>query len=54
MTVFEEHKWLFKKIDRLRRSFLWRGETPDKVYGVTRLSTGRPPVDPKSKEDWEF
>jgi hypothetical protein len=31
MTVFEEHKWLIKKIDRLRRSFLWRRETPDKV-----------------------
>lgn len=28
-----EHKWLIKRIDRLRRSFLWRGETPDKVYG---------------------
>lgn len=33
VTVFEEHKWLIKKIDRLIRSFLWRGETPDKVCG---------------------
>jgi hypothetical protein len=33
MTVFPELKWLIKKIDRMRRSFLWRGETPDKVYG---------------------
>jgi hypothetical protein len=33
MTVFPEQKWLIKRIDRLRRSFLWRGETPDKVYG---------------------
>jgi hypothetical protein len=33
MTAFPEHKWLIRKIDRLRRSFLWRGETPDKVYG---------------------
>ena len=33
MTVFLEQKWLIKSIDRMRRSFLWRGETPDKVYG---------------------
>lgn len=33
MTVFLELKWLIKKIDRMRRSFLWRGETPDKDYG---------------------
>jgi len=33
MTVFPELKWLIKRIDRMRRSFLWRGETPDKVYG---------------------
>ena len=33
MTVFPELKWLIKMIDRMRRSFLWRGETPDKVYG---------------------
>jgi len=32
-TVFPELKWLIRKIDRIRRSFLWRGETPDKVYG---------------------
>jgi hypothetical protein len=33
MTVFLELKWLIRRIDRIRRSFLWRGETPDKVYG---------------------
>jgi hypothetical protein len=33
MTVFPERKWLIRKIDHLRRSFLWRGETLDKVYG---------------------
>jgi hypothetical protein len=33
MTVFPELKWLIKRIDRMRRSFLWRGDTPDKVYG---------------------
>jgi hypothetical protein len=25
MTVFPELKWLIKRIDRVRRSFLWRG-----------------------------
>jgi hypothetical protein len=33
MTAFPKQKWLIRKIDQLRRSFLWRGETPDKVYG---------------------
>lgn len=33
LTTFPEQKWLIHKIDRMRRSFLWRGETPDKVYG---------------------
>ena len=37
MTVFPEQKWLINRIDQLRRSFLWRGETPDKVYGGTPL-----------------
>jgi hypothetical protein len=32
MTAFPEHKWLIKRIDRLRCSFLWKGETPDKVH----------------------
>jgi hypothetical protein len=26
-------KWLLKQIDKLRRSFLWKGEEPDKVSG---------------------
>ena len=33
LTAFSEQKWLIKRIDRLRWSFVWRGETPDKVYG---------------------
>jgi hypothetical protein len=33
MTVFPELKWLIKRIDQIRRSFLRRGETPDRVYG---------------------
>lgn len=48
LTVFEKNKWLRKKVDSLRRSFLWRGETPDKVYGghslINWLTTCLPKV----------
>jgi hypothetical protein len=33
MTVYKLPKWACKDIDRFRRSFLWRGEDPDKVRG---------------------
>jgi hypothetical protein len=33
ITAFPMQKWLLKQIDRLRRSFLWKGEEPDKVSG---------------------
>lgn len=33
LTAFPEQKWLIKRIDRLGWSFLWRGETLNKVYG---------------------
>jgi hypothetical protein len=33
LTVFPTQKWLIKQIDRLRRSFLWKGEEPEKVNG---------------------
>jgi hypothetical protein len=33
LTVFPTQKWLFKQIDRLRSSFLWKGEEPEKVNG---------------------
>lgn len=48
MTAFLEQKWLIRCIDRLRRSFLWKGETPDKVSGghslVNWKTTARPKV----------
>lgn len=31
MTIFPIHKWLIKKIDQARRSFLWKGEEPERV-----------------------
>jgi hypothetical protein len=49
MTAFPELKWLVKKIDRLRRSFLWRGETPDKVYGGHSLVNWPTSCRPKPK-----
>lgn len=33
MIAFPKHKWMIQRIDWLRRSFLWRRETQDKVYG---------------------
>ena len=33
LTVFPAQKWLIKQIDRMRRSFLWKGEEPEKVCG---------------------
>lgn len=33
MTAFPLPKWAQKQIDRFRRSFMWRGEDPDKVKG---------------------
>jgi hypothetical protein len=33
LTVFPIQKWLLKQIDKMRRSFLWKGEEPDNVSG---------------------
>lgn len=49
MTIFEENKWLIKKIDSLRRSFLWRGETPNKVYGGHSIINWSMTCRPKDK-----
>ena len=49
MTVFPELKWLIKKINRMRRSFLWRGETPNKVYGRHSLVNWPTSCRPKIK-----
>jgi len=49
MTAFPEQKWLIRKIDRLRRSFLWRGETPDKVYGGHSIINWPTTCRPKAK-----
>lgn len=33
LTVFPMQKWLLGQIDRMRRSFLWKGDEPEKVSG---------------------
>jgi hypothetical protein len=33
LTVYKLPQWAAKEIDRFRRSFLWRGEDPDRVRG---------------------
>ena len=30
-------KWLAKRINRIRRAFLWKGEEPEKVSGAHSL-----------------
>lgn len=49
MTVFPEQKWLIRRIDQLGRSFLWRGETPDKVYRGHSLVNWKTSCRPKNK-----
>jgi hypothetical protein len=49
MTVFPEQKWLIRRIDRIRWGFLWRGETPDKVYGGHSLINWPTTCLPKNK-----
>ena len=49
LTVFHAHKWLIKRIDRIRRSFLWRGESPDKVSGGHSLINWPTTCLPKTK-----
>jgi hypothetical protein len=33
LTAFPAQKWLLKRIDKIRKSFLWRGEAPENVKG---------------------
>lgn len=49
LTAFLEQKWLIKKIDRMRRSFLWKGEMPDKVYGGHSIINWPTTCRPKEK-----
>lgn len=33
LIAFPAQKWLLKRIDKIRRNFLWRGEAPENVKG---------------------
>jgi hypothetical protein len=33
LTVYKMPKWGISRIDRFRRSFLWKGQDPDNVRG---------------------
>ena len=49
LTVFLAQKGLLKKIDQIRQSFFWRGETPDKVCGGHSLINWPTTCLPKNK-----
>jgi hypothetical protein len=41
LTVFQAHKWLIAQIDRMRRSFLWKGRNRRRLVAVTVWLTGQ-------------
>ena len=46
LTPFPVQKWLIKRIDKIRRSFLWHGEAPEKCQGrafPNKLANHMPP-----------
>jgi hypothetical protein len=48
LTVLRMPKWSFSKIDRYRRSFLWKCEKPDKIKGDHYLVNWKTCFRPKS------
>jgi len=49
LTAFPAQKWLIKRIDKIRRSFLWRGEAPENVKGGHSLINWPTTCRPKGK-----
>jgi hypothetical protein len=47
LTIYKLPKWAEREIDRYRRSFLWRGEEPDKVNDVHCLVKWKVCIHPK-------
>lgn len=37
LTILQQNKWLYKRIDRLRRAFLWKGDDPENISGGSCL-----------------
>jgi hypothetical protein len=54
LTVFPMQKWLFKQIGRMRRSFLWKGEEPEKVSGGHCLVNWPTTCAPRDLGVWAF
>jgi hypothetical protein len=54
LTVFPAQKWLLKRIDKLRRSFLWKGNSPEFCNGGHCLINWSTTFLPKNKGVWEF
>jgi hypothetical protein len=48
LTVYKMPKWVFSRIDRLRRSFMWKGQDPENVRGGTTLLTSKHACCPRS------
>ena len=51
LTVFPLAVWARKKIDKIQRSFLWKGE--ENANGVTAWSIGQPSACPRTWGTWE-
>jgi hypothetical protein len=49
LTVFPTQKWLLQKIDKIRRSFLWKGSNPESCNGGHCLVNWPTTCLPKSK-----
>lgn len=49
LTVFPVQKWLLKKIDKLRRGFLWKGNNPEACSGGHCLINWSTTCQPKNK-----
>lgn len=48
LTVLPQMKWVFKKIDRFRRAFLWKGEDPENVNAGSSLINWQEVCKPKN------
>jgi hypothetical protein len=48
LTVFPSQKWVIQRIDRIRRSFLWKGDGPENSSGGHCLIKWQVTARPKS------
>jgi hypothetical protein len=54
LAVFPVQKWLLKRIDKLRRSFLWKGNSPEFCNGGHCLINWPTTCLPKNRGVWEY